>query len=193
MKSKILLVMLIYAVSLVDAEVLGYDCDAKNKLAGHQIVGCEKIKTWSLERCPIFVQDQCNEKMPCRCKATIYVTSCQEKWRCIWDNATTSTTTQLTTSSSTEVTTSPKEESKTIVPYNGRDYTDLILSILGGVGAVFLIGLTIFLLVKNFDRIAIRNRSTTPSGFVNRLSILIENVEEGEQSEEEVNNEDVAK
>ena len=67
------------------------------------------------------------------------------------------------------------------------------MSILGGVGAVFLIGLTIFLLVKNFDRIAIRNRSTTPSGFVNRLSILIENVEEGEQSEEEVNNEDVAK
>ena len=97
------------------------------------------------------------------------------------------------TSSSTEVTTSPKEESKTIVPYNGRDYTDLILSILGGVGAVFLIGLTIFLLVKNFDGIAIRNRSTTPSGFVNRLSILIENAEDGEQSEEEVNNEDVAK
>ena len=104
---------------------------------------------------------------------------------------TTSTTTQSTTSSSTEVTTSPKEESTTIIPYNGRDYTDLILKILGGVGTVFLIGLTIFLLVKNFDRIAIRNRSTTPSGFVNRFSVLTENVEEGE--EEEVNNEDVAR
>ena len=52
-------------------------------------------------------------------------------------------------------------------------------------------GLTIFLCVKNFDRIAIRNRSTTPSGFVNRFSVLTENVEEGE--EEEVNNEDVAR
>ena len=176
-------------MSLVDAEVLGNDCDARP--AGHQIVGCEKIKTWSLERCPIFVQDQYNEKMPCRCQLTIYVTPCREKWRCIWGNVTTSTTTQSTTSSSTEVTTSPKEESTTIIPYNGRDYTDLILKILGGVGAVFLIGLFIFLLVKNFDRIAIRNRSTTPSGFVNRLSILIENAEEGE--EEEVINEDVAR
>ena len=102
MKSQILLVMLIYAVSSVDAEVLGNVCDAKNNPAGHQIVGCEKIKTWSLERCPIFVQDQCNEKMPCWCKVTIYVTQCQEKWRCIWGNATTSTTTQSTTSSSTD-------------------------------------------------------------------------------------------
>ena len=104
---------------------------------------------------------------------------------------TTSTTTQSTTTSSNEVTTSSKEESTTIIPYNGTDYTDLILKILGGVGTVFLIGLTIFLLVKNFDRIAIRNRLTTPSGFVNRFSMLIENVEEGE--EEEINNEDVAR
>ena len=49
-------------------------------------------------------------------------------------------------------------------------------------------------MVKNYDRITIRNRSTTPLGFENRLSILIENLEEGEQSEEEeVNNEDVEK
>ena len=69
-----------------------------------------------------------------------------------------------------------------------------MLSILGGVGAFCLIGLTIFLVVKNYDRIAIRNRSTTPLGFENRLSILIKNLEEGEQcEEEEVNNEDVEK
>ena len=102
-----------------------------------------------------------------------------------------STTTQSTTTSSNEITTFLKEESTTIIPYNGTDYTDLILKILGGVGTVFLIGLTIFLLVKNFDRIAIRNRLTTPSGFVNRFSMLIENVEEGE--EEEINNENVAR
>ena len=186
---KILLTILIYAVLLVDAEVIGNDCDAGP--AGHQIVGCQKIKTWSLERCPIYIQDQCNEKMPCRCEATIFDTPCREKWRCIWGNVTMSTTTQSTTTSSNEVTTSSKEESTTIIPYNGTDYTDLILKILGGVGTVFLIGLTIFLLVKNFDRIAIRNRSITPSGFVNRFSMLIENVEEGE--EEEINNEDVAR
>ena len=45
---KILLAILIYAVTSVDAEVIGNDCDAGP--AGHQIVGCEKIKTWSLER-----------------------------------------------------------------------------------------------------------------------------------------------
>ena len=65
------------------------------------------------------------------------------------------------------------------------------MKILGGVAIVFLIGLTIFFFVKNFDQIAIRNRSTTPSGFVNRFSMLIENVEEGEK--EDINNEDDAK
>ena len=109
----------------------------------------------------------------------------------------TSTTTNVSpaiTSSSTEVSTSQREETTTIAPFNGRDNTNLILSILGGVEAFFLIGLTMFLLGKKFDRIAIRNRSTTPLGFVNKLSILIENLEEEEQSEEEeVNNEDVEK
>ena len=82
------------------------------------------------------------------------------------------------------------------MPFIPRDNTKLILSILGGVGAFCLIGLTIFLVVKNYDRIAVRNRITTPLGFENRLSILIENLEEGEQceeEEEEVNNEDVEK
>ena len=143
---KILLTIVIYLVISVNAEVIGNDCDAGPP--GQQIVACEKIKTWSLERCPIYIQDQCNEKMPCRCEATIFVTPC--KWRCIWGNVTTSTT-QSTTTSSNEVTTSSKEESTTIIPYNGTDYTDLILKILVGVGTVFLIGLTIFLLVKNFD------------------------------------------
>ena len=74
------------------------------------------------------------------------------------------------------------------MPFTPKANTQLILTILGGSGAICLIGLTCFLILKNYDRIAIRNRSVTPLGFENRLSILIENLEQGEEGEDEVVN-----
>ena len=106
----------------------------------------------------------------------MFESPCTTRYKCLYGNKTVSTTAQPATTSTlptTTVTTSttlPPTSTPKPTPKNSYWTTFTICLVLGG---FLLVAPTVWLVLRNYDSITLRNRTITPSSYENRFSALI--------------------
>ena len=112
MKSIIIIMCLILSVSA--DQLIGIDC-AKND-TNMMLVSCERteILDFTLE-CPVFIDNECDESMPCKCRARIFERPCTSIYRCVYENKTISTTLKPDTSTKSPSDQTMSETTKIII------------------------------------------------------------------------------
>ena len=52
-------VLLFCTLLTVKSDFFGEDCDQTTKDPGYKVIGCEKVKTWDVNACLIYVESDC--------------------------------------------------------------------------------------------------------------------------------------
>ena len=80
-------------VSVSADQLIGLDC--ANNDTNLVLVSCERteILDFTLE-CPVLIENECDESMPCKCRARIFEQPCTSIFSFVYENKTISTTTQ---------------------------------------------------------------------------------------------------
>ena len=62
----LLLVLFCTSLTIAKSDFIGEDCDKNAKNPGYEVIGCEKVKTWDINACPVYVESDCDEKFLCK-------------------------------------------------------------------------------------------------------------------------------